>query len=426
MLKVTLTPGAGLDRALESASKGFYAVLEEAVRVGFLRVYSYPSLDSLIASSMVFVKAHDLGVDAIVSISLNPPSSVEEPTVLIGFDNVNYKANHVKSRLVAFYSGEFKSIPVHGTTFVDGPGSHSALVYLVATGAKDHAPSYIVGALAGAYSSRFVDRFGRFQGLDRIVLDKLKLATRLSLEMVTTIKGYKPNVRDLCESLSVTSNPFYPGITGDYDNCVRALNSLNLTSLLGVKLSGLDQKMLENAVLAVVNVAKRTYNVDIEPENIVGGVLVSTNPSYPVVDFREAADTIAYVADATRDPARVIVTLVDVENEYPMAEARFEEYPRRLKDRLGQLKPLKLKSNIRTPIYELQIERGDPPLHIWRALRTLGLVEQNSIIAFREEGELRASPLQVEEVEQGGCRKLQELGVAKLEDGILKLTIATQ
>jgi hypothetical protein len=109
-----------------------------------------------------------------------------------------------------------------------------------------------------------------------------------------------------------------------------------------------------------------------------------------------------------------------------MAEARFEEYPRRLKDRLGQLKPLKLRSDIRTPIYELQIERGDSPLHIWRALRTLGLVEQNSIIAFREEGELRASPLQVEEAEQGGCRKLQELGVAELEDGILKLTIVTQ
>ncbi len=424
MLKVTLTPGAVFDKALESASKGFYSVLEEAGRVGFLRVYSYPSLDPLVASSIIFMKALDVGVDVIVSIDLNPPSSINEPTVLIGFDNLNYKLGDVKSRLIAFYSGELKSIPVHGTTYVDGVGSHSAMVYLTVTGAKDHGVSYIVAVLAGAYSGIFVDKFGRFQGIDRIVLDKLKIITRLSLEMVTTLKGYKPHMRNLCESLSVTLNPYYPGLTGDYENCIKTLNTLNLVSLLNVKLSNLDQRMLENAVSTVVGVARKTYNIELQPENLVGGVLISTNPSYPANDFREASDTLAYAGDALRDPGRVIVTLLDIENEYPMMESRFEGYSRRLKDAINQLKPLKLKGNLRIPLYEIQVEKRDSPLFIWRAFRTLGLVEQSSILVFREEGELRASPFQVEEaLDRGGCRRLQELGIAKMEDGVLKLTI---
>lgn len=422
MLKVTLTPGAGLDRALESASKGFYAVLEEAGRAGFLRVHSYPGLDPLAASAIVFLKALNLGVDVIVSVDLQPPPRIGEPSVLIGFDNLNYKVGDVRSKFVAFYSGDLRSIPVHGATYVDGPGSHSALSYLVATGAKEHDPGYVIAFLAGAYSSRFVDRFGRFQGLDRAVLDKLKLSTRLSLEMVTTIKGYKPHIRGVCESLSLTLNPYYPGITGDYENCVRAFNSLNLSDIPDVKLTSLDQKMLEKAVVAIVNTAKRDYNVELQPDSIVGGILVSTAPSYPAVDFREVADVLAYSGEALRDLGRVLVTLIDVENEYPMVESRFESYPKRLKELLVQLKPVKIKGNLRIHLYELQLERGDSPLFIWRALRTLGLLEQESILAFRDDEGLKASPFQVEEaLDQGGCRRLQELGVARLEEGFLKL-----
>jgi len=422
LLKVTLTPSAGLDKALESASKGFYAVLEEAGRAGFLRVHSYPSLDSLTASAIVFLKASSIGVDVIVSVDLNPPPSIGEPSVLIGFDNLNYRVGDVRSKFTAFYSGELKSIPVHGATYVDGPGSHSAISYLVSTGVREYDPGYVTSFLAGAYSSRFVDRFGRFQGLDRVVLDRLKLSTRLSLEMITTLKGYKPNIRGVCESLSVTLNPYYPGITGDYENCIRTLSSLNLASALNAKLSSLDQKMLENVVVAIASVAKKNYNVELQPDNMIGGVLVSTTPTYPAIDFREVADALAYSGEALGGPGRVIVTLIDVENEYPMVESRFEAYPRRLNELLGQLKPVKLRGNLRIQLYELQLEKRDSPLFIWRALRTLGLVEQESIIAYRDEEGLKASPFQVEEaLDQGGCRRLQELGIARLEDGVLRL-----
>lgn len=420
MLKVTLTPNINLDKALESAYKGFYSVLDEAGKTGILRIYSYPSLDPLLASSMIFVKTVALDIKATLLTTIEPPSVIEEPSILVGFSELNYKVSDVKSKVLAVYSGELKSIPVHGATYVDGSGSHSVISYLIATGGKDYDPSYVIAVLAGAYTGRFVDKTGRFQGLDRILLDKLKLATRLSLEMVTTIKAYKPTIRDVCEAISLTSSPYYPGLTGDYDQCVRMLNTHNLATLLGVRLSSLDQKSLEGVALTLINFVKRSTGVELQPSDIVGGVLVSTSRAYPAVDFREAADTLLYSGETLGGPGRILATIIDVENEYPMAEYRLEGYSRRLQAILREVKPVKVKSNLKISLYELQLDKRDSPTLVWRALRTLGLVEQESIIATWDGGELRVSPFQVEEaLGYGGCRRLKELGIATLRDDVL-------
>lgn len=420
MLKLTLTPGANLDKVLELASKSLYSTLEAAGKEGILRVYAYPNLDSLTAATIVFMKATSMGVNTVLSVSLDPPQTVGEPTVIIGFNNLNYKSGDVKSRLVAFYSGELKSIPVHGVTYIDGPGSHSSIAYLTATGGKDYDLSYVVATLTGSYASGFVDRIGRFQGLDRIVLDKLRLATRLSLEMITTIRSYKPTVNDVCSSLSVTLDPYYPGFTGDHENCVRVLQSRNLASILGVKLSSLDQKSLESLVTIIVDTVKRSYNVDLEASELVGGVLVSTSTTSPVLDFKEASDSLVYIAEALGDPGRVVVSILDVDNEYPMVESRFEGYSVRLRELVSQVKPVKLKVSLRTQFYQVQVDRGDSPTMLWRALRTLRMVERDSVLVFELGGELRISPFQVEEaIGLGGCRRLRDLGIVRFEDGYL-------
>ena len=420
MLKLTLTPGANLDRVLESVSRSFLSLLEEAGRSGVLRIYSYLNPDPLVAASMVFLKAVSVGVEPVVTLALNPPAVVEEPSVLLGFGNLDYKSSDVKSKLLAFYSGELKSVPVHGATYVDGQGSVSAMVYLSLTGGREYDLAYVTAALAGSYLSRFVDRQGRFHGLDRVVLDKLRLATRLSLEMVTTLKGYKPASRDACESLSVTSSPYYPSLTGDYELCIKTLQTRNLSHLLGVKLASLDQKSLEALVAAVADVARRVYNADLDPGELVGGILVSTSPESPVVDFREAADALTYISEAVMDPGRLIATLVDVENEYPIVEARLEGYASRLNELIRGVKPAKMKGGIKTQFYSVQLGAGDSPSLVWRALRALKLVEQESVLVFESEGGHWISPFQVEEaLGYGGCRRLVEQGLAELREGYL-------
>ncbi|MFN4046720.1 MAG: hypothetical protein ACK4H7_05210, partial [Acidilobaceae archaeon] len=164
MLKTSLIVGPGFDRFLETVSRALASLMEAAASEGFLRIYSYPSLDSLAAASIVYSRALKLGVRVSLSIALDPPPQVSEPTVLLGFGGLNYKSNSVTSKLIAFYSGELKSIPVHGATYVDGQGSLSSMVFIALTGARDFDPAVLTAFLAGSYSGGFVDSSGRFQG----------------------------------------------------------------------------------------------------------------------------------------------------------------------------------------------------------------------------------------------------------------------
>jgi len=84
------------------------------------------------------------------------------------------------------------------------------------------------------------------------------------------------------------------------------------------------------------------------------------------------------------------------------------------------IKLTKMKGGIKTQFYGVQLGAGDSPSLVWRTLRTLRLVEQESVIVFESKGEHWISPFQVEEaLGYGGCRKLVEQGLAELREGYL-------
>ncbi|MDM7274835.1 MAG: hypothetical protein P3X22_001750 [Thermoprotei archaeon] len=418
MLKTSLIVGPGFDRFLETVSRALASLLEAAASEGFLRIYSYPSLDSLAAASIVYSRALKLGVRVSLSVALEPPPQVFEPTVLLGFGSLNYKSNSVTSKLIAFYSGELKSIPVHGATYVDGQGSLSSMVFMALTGARDFDPTVLTAFLTGSYSGGFVDPSGRFQGLDREAFERLK-SSRAPVDVVTTIKVYKPTVRDACTGIAHTLNPYYPGLTGHKDRCLELLENSGLRDVTGRPLSTLDHKALEAIVAAVTEGVRRISGVSLKRADIVSAIVVSADPRMPK-DFREASDTLIYAAEHTGSLHRITATLIDLEVEYPMAEGRLEAYATRLSNIASTMKPQRVKGSPNIKIYEAPLNPQDPPTMAWRAFKLLGMVESDSIIACRVDDELAASPLQVEEaLGPGGAKRLVELGMAKFEGGLL-------
>ena len=418
MLKTSLIVGPGFDRFLETVSRALASLLEAAANEGFLRIYSYPSLDSLAAASIVYSRALKLGVRVSLSIALDPPPQVSEPTVLLGFGSLNYKSNSVASKLVAFYSGELKSIPVHGATYVDGQGSLSSMVFMALTGAKDFDSTALTAFLAGSYSGGFVDSLGRFQGLDREAFERLK-SSKAPIDIVSSIKAYKPTVRDACTGIAYTLNPYYPGLTGQKDKCMELLENSGLKDIIGKPLSTLDPKALEALTTAVIEGVKRLGGVSLKRSDIVSAIAVSTDPRTPK-DFREASDTLVYAAEHTGSLHRIVATLVDLDIEYPMAEGRLEAYATRLSNIASTMKPLKIKGSPNIKIYEAPLNPQDPPTIAWRAFKLLGMVESDSIIAYRVNDELAASPLQVEEaLGPGGVKRIVDLGIAKFEGSLL-------
>lgn len=419
VLKLTATT-ANIDKFISAASKALYSIIEDGGKAGLIRIYSYPNLDSIVASTLIFKYALSSNTKVAINIVLDPPRTIEYPTILVGFEDLNYKSDNVKSKVLAFYSGELKSIPVHGATYIDGSGSLSSIVYLTITGGKSIDIDLALIALTGSYTSRFIDKVGRFHGIDRIMLDKLRLNQTLSLDMVTVVKAYKPNIKDVCTSISSTIDPYYPILTGSRDSCLSLLDSYKISDIALRQLSRLDQKSMENLAIAIIDYIKKSSNVELKPEGIIGGVLVSDNQTLPIVDFREASHTLLYIAEAVEDLGRVVATLLDLNGEYLMAESRLESYSKKISETISKLKPLKLKTNTDFKFYEVSLDKGNSPTLVWRALKLLGLVEHDSVIVYSRDETLRVSPLQVEEaLGYKGCKRLVDSNIASYKGGFL-------
>ncbi|MCS7107219.1 MAG: hypothetical protein NZ902_03845 [Acidilobaceae archaeon] len=400
MLKLTLSP-ITLQRDLAAAKKSLESLLEEAE---LLRIYSYPTLDALVASAVLFHHSSRLGVRAALKVAPEPPKLVESESFLIGYRELNYKTEEVRSKLVALSSGELKSIPVHGATYVEGEGSSSAMLGLML---EDLDPELLLLTFAGSYASKYVGRTGKFSGLDQVLLERLKSNPSLALSMKTVLKVYKPHERDACTAMKLTLDPYYPGITGTGEGC-RELPSFGAGEGLRGELIRLEGKLLQELAVAVLEFTANKFKLDLNPEDIVGGLLISENRALPFTDPREASHALLYVAEASRDLGRVAATVADLPYEYPMAEARLEDYAVRLAE-LVKGGVTKGKINLRLKVYEAPLSKGDSPTLLWRALRTMRAVEQDSIIAFRGEDGLFASPLQLEEaLGYGAARRVGE------------------
>jgi len=172
LLSVRLEPGQNLDRSLAAASSALKSFTRRAEEAGFSRVMSYPSPEALVAATLVFSYLNRLGLTASVSISPRPPVRVDDPTILLGFNSLNYNNENDKDVLLALGGSIAEPPPLNATYVgVDGSLGASTAMIIRATDEGALSPEYKVLALASSYASKYVDKMGRFSGLDKIYAD---------------------------------------------------------------------------------------------------------------------------------------------------------------------------------------------------------------------------------------------------------------
>jgi hypothetical protein len=220
LLKVRLEPGS-IERALEPFYKGVAGIFSKSVDEGYLRIASYASLEALTASSILYSLAVTQGLNPILSLDHRPPPRIVEPSILVGFSSLNYGPQDVESPLLALGSGGIKSTPPPGSVYVEVDGSLGSAVSLLIQAMSGAAmrSELLMASIAVYYMGRFVDRVGRLHRLDKKSFSLVAKKAGLPLEMVTTLKAYKPASLDACGSISVTVNPLYPGLTGNRRLC---------------------------------------------------------------------------------------------------------------------------------------------------------------------------------------------------------------
>ena len=419
MLKVSVSPGPEGERELEVLGSAFNKILEEAGRQGYSRIYSYPHPDSVVAGIFIFKRMLAAGVRPVISVSMRPPEEIDAPTVLLGYDSVNYRAGDVEYTTIAMSTGEIRGKPVVNLYLFQGEGSVSALSLAAvsySTGYKGSWDPLI--ALAGFYLGRYVSRSGKLHGMDKMLADELINVESYSLEAVTSLKVYKPHEGDVCEAIERTSNPFYPSLTGDREYCKSSLEAQNLGSMLESSVASLTGEELERFIEAVISIVRERAewrNPEDYIEEYVGGYIISRQPLSPIQDVRMAADALVFAGEVG-GLASMVASSVDLEGEYQIAERALEDYSERLAEAVVTAKPRRVKLQIRYRVYSVDGERRDSPYLLWRALYLKGLVERDSIIIVEDGEGARISAFQAElAAGYGAARRLVESKVAEGE-----------
>jgi hypothetical protein len=421
MLKVEV-PGSQRDeKVLEALASAFNRLLDDGSKTGYVKVYAYPTGDSLAA--MVFVARRLLaaGVRPVMAVSLRYPPP-EAPMVLLGYDNVSFRAGEVEHTVVALASGDMRGKPVLNVYMFHGEGSVSALALAGVAGSIGYKGSWDpLIALAGFYLGRYAGREGRLHGLDRIMAEEVARVDTYSLEPYTGLRVYKPHHGDACTAIARTANPYYPGLTGDEDYCREALQAQGAGDMASKPLaSATSEEELARLVEAVMEVVRargawRSFDEAVMDEYL-GGFMISRQPMSPIQDLRMAADTLVYAAEAGGLRALAAIA-ADLDVEYQLAERALESYSSRLPRAVEAAKPRRLRVQSKYRVYLVDADRVDSPYLLWKALSLLGFVERDAIIALDlgDEGAL-ISPLQAEAAAgSGAARRLVDSKIAEGE-----------
>ena len=418
MLKLSLEKGKSYSRQVEAAAKFVSRLIEDASREGWARVWAYPRADSIMAGAALFSILSSAGARPMFAVRAEPPPRISVPTILVGYEWLDYGTGDVESVLAAF-APRIDRPPPPNTVYIDGDGSNAGLVGAVIAemGGLYYRRDVMGLVVAGIHYGDRMDKIGKVYGVDEIVVENVLSSGVLGrAEVLTSVKVYKPLSNTVCRALSVTLNPYYPGFTGDREECARSLAALGLESLASRKVASLDREDLKLLVKGVVSRAQEETGREVDVREYVGSLIVSE--SGEPEDFRMLADSIVYALEHDGSPEPVIEAASSYEDAVPVLEKLLVDGAPLLASMIREQRPKRLRS---LPWLRAYLLAPSPVPHTfaWRALVLAGLVDRESVIVYEgEDGELLASGLQIEAaLGYGELRKLRNVKAVE-GDGI--------
>lgn len=397
MLSIRVEPGQNLDKGLLASSSALKAFIRRAQEAGSSKIVAYPSSESLSAALLLFSYLTRRGLPASLSVSARPPGVIDVPTVLFGFGSLGYTNDSDKDQLVAFASSISDAPPLNATyVSVDGSLGVSLAMVLRTLNERPLEPDLKVLALASSYGSKYVDKVGKMMGLDKIYVDTLFDDNTVSLNIVTYVKSYRPHLLDLCSSLSITVDPFFPGLTGDRDACLRQAAEAGLGSLAGKRASEISDSDAATVARAVVNMIKDRVRRQYEVSDYVGGVYVASDKLI-IVDPREAKGLMELAHDIG-GLGLAAALFSSFEEEYPQAVASLPRLATRVSELVSESRVSEEGTFMGVKLYRVRSDYRPPLYILWRALTMTGVLEGSSLLVHEDERGLRISLLQASEV----------------------------
>jgi single-stranded-DNA-specific exonuclease len=348
-----------IERFLNSAIEGSKVIVETVQNDGFIHCFSHLDADGIAAASVIGKALFRL--DAKFRIRITPQLDekiidqirVDKPQLLIltdfgsgCLDILNEKIPNSKVLILDHHqingtSNNSNFVQVNPHMFeIDGASdvSGSGVAYFVAKAVNrenvDLAPVALVGAL-GDMQDKYEQR--SLCCLNEIIVNDAVAAGLLKVEKDLTFFGRE--TRPIHRTLSTTTNPFIPGLSGEEDKALAFLASLDIPIKQGEKWRALrdlneEEKKRLCSALADHLLSKGLH---MEVENLIGYIYVLTKeePNTALRDAREFAVILNSTGRMDRPSLGVAICMGDRKGALDEANKILEDYRKNINKYLG-------------------------------------------------------------------------------------------
>ncbi len=207
------------ERQLYGAGVSQLAVIER--EYGYVGIYAYPSLDAVVASSILSALLQRKGIRSWILVNPLPPAVIEEPSILVGFEASLAVSAEFRAPSIVIARGE----KPQGLTRAAVVASRDASLSTLAAGMLSEVLVVgdvgVVAVSMGYWLGLDRDKEGDFIGPDRWLAELLDAENRT--ERMLTIKLFDWFEKSVEDAIASTLDPFYPGLTGDREAVVKML-----------------------------------------------------------------------------------------------------------------------------------------------------------------------------------------------------------
>ncbi|MET1128674.1 MAG: hypothetical protein ABWW70_05100 [Thermoproteota archaeon] len=392
---------------------------------GYISLIAYPALDSAIGAAIVASFLRRNRVDFEAAFSLTPPPKLDAPSVLIGYPTEaigSIQSASKPSALIGYGKIPRGITPLSIVAFEETSAAALAVAVLSELAIVGDISTYSVVSSLWLRLDR--GKRGELEGVPRAVVEMLKIENKV--EEVFSIRLFRWNTLPTEEALSITLDPYLPGITGSSEAALKFLREdPRLAVLEGKVLSEAQEQAMAVLGEKLYNLIKKASRLPRKPTEVVGMAYYSTRPVE--ADLRETSYMFsAYAHVAGID--RLLGLSLDERGVYAAAHymyrMSFETIIDDVEKLLDACRTGRLKRTTLAGVRSLEIDAGFPPIAA-RVLSQLGCMESGDLPLFvDEEGGTVAIAESVQKIfDYKELSKLQEQGCLEYIDGSMYVKI---
>lgn len=356
-----------------------------------LYIISFPSLNELLTSAILFYNLNLHGFDVRIHItpyiSEDKLSEIDSPIMLIGFthkslerakkinrntfllENIEYSEREVKQKIQKYY-GSLNLKTKNYTTI--------ALKLLERIIGVDNinSKSYIIFLESLAFSEPTSYEKEIIKNIERKGIIEIKMSVKLfGFE-------YKP----LYQALHDTVKPFIPELTGDIDKCISFIRSIGISDV-NIKSTQIPENTLTNLIKTLFTKLRRSSRRVRKPNEILGEVYYLTNTKV-LADIKERTATLTYILDS-KGPEYIALHCISNYYLNLMVEA-YNKIPQTLAKAYKNITEVEyLGFKI---IYVHTLKEKIPLKLLYEALLDLGVISKGRAIVLEKSNELYRIP----------------------------------